>query len=108
MTRLPMTTVRAGVAMALVLGATLAGLIGTGLIYTALTAHVWGALMWGLPLALGGLYWCGRALAQGQRSLRQRRVNRTRDAAGASLHHTRPDSPTASLRLRGTTDGRVH
>ncbi len=72
MTRLPMTTVRAGVAMtmALVLGATLAGLIGTGLIYTALTAHVWGALIWGLPLALGGLYWCGRALAQGQRSLR--------------------------------------
>jgi len=41
MTRLPMTTVRAGVSMALVLGATLAGLIGTGLIYTALTDHVW-------------------------------------------------------------------
>ncbi len=108
MTRLPMTTVRAGVAMALVLGATLAGLIGTGLIYTALTAHVWGALMWGLPLALGGLYWCGRALAQGQRSLRQRRVSRARGAAGAPLHHTPPDPSTASLRPRGTTDGRVH
>ncbi len=78
MTRLRMTTVRASVSMALVLGATLAGLIGTGLIYTALTDHVWGALMGGLPLALGGLYWCGRALAQGQRGLRQRRVRRLR------------------------------
>ncbi len=78
MTRMRLTTVRAGVAMTLVLGATLAGLIGTGLIYTALTDHVWGALIWGLPLALGGLYWCGRALAQGQRSLRRRRVIRMR------------------------------
>ncbi len=67
---------RAGMAMALVLGATLAGLIGTGLIYTALTDHTWGALVWGLPLALGGLYWCGRALAQGQHSLRHRRLSR--------------------------------
>ncbi len=78
MTRIRMTTVRAGAAMTLVLGATLAGLIGTGLIFTALTDHVWGALIWGLPLALGGLYWCGRALAQGQRSLRRRRVIRMR------------------------------
>ena len=108
MTRPRLTTMRAGVAMALVLGATLAGLIGTGLIYTALTDHVWGALMWGLPLALGGLYWCGRALAQGQRSLRQRRVSRARGAAVSPLHHTPSDSPTASLRPRGATDGRVH
>ncbi len=78
MTRPRMSTVRAGAAMTLVLGATLAGLIGTGLIYTALTDHVWGALIWGLPLALGGLYWCGRALAQGQRGLRRRRVIRMR------------------------------
>ena len=56
-------------------------MIGTGLIFTALTAHVWGALIWGLPLALGGLYWCGRALAQGQRSLRQRRIRRARGAS---------------------------
>ena len=76
MTRL--ATVRAGAAIALVLGATLAGLIGTGLIFTALTDRAWGALVWGLPLTFGGLYWCGRALAQGQRSLRQRRMSRMR------------------------------
>ena len=70
-----MTTVHAGAAMALVLVAALCGTIGTGLIFTALTDHMWGALAWGLPLALGGLYWCGRALAQGQRSLRRRRVS---------------------------------
>jgi len=81
MTRMRLTTMRAGAAMALVLCATLAGLLGTGLIYTALTDHVWGALMWGLTLALGGLYWCGRALAQGQRSLRRRRISRARGAS---------------------------
>ena len=69
---------RAGAAVALVLVAAVVGTIGTGLIFTALTDRAWGALAWGLPLALGGLYWCGRALAQGQRSLRQRRVRRAR------------------------------
>lgn len=69
---------RADAAMALVLLAALSGTIGTGLIFTALTDHLWGAAVWGLPLALGGLYWCGRALAQGQRSLRQRRLSRIR------------------------------
>lgn len=76
MTAVP--AVPAVAAMAVVLGAALAGITGTGLIFTAVTDHVWGAMAWGLPLALGGLYWCGRALAQGQRSLRQRRVRRMR------------------------------
>jgi len=108
MTRPRLTTVRAGVAMALVLGATLAGLIGTGLIYTALTDHVWGALVWGLPLALAGLYWCGRALAQGQRGLRQQRVRRASDASGVLLHRSLPDPSTVSPQPRGATHGRVH
>jgi len=91
-----------------VLAATLADLIGTGLIYTALTDHVWGALIWGLPLALGGLYWCGRALAQGQRSLRQRRVSRMRGASGVPFHRSPPDPSMASPQPRGATHGRVH
>ncbi len=70
-----MSGARDGVAMVLVLFAALFGTIGTGLIYTAVADRVWGAMAWGLPLALGGLYWCGRALAQGQRSLRQRRMH---------------------------------
>jgi len=45
---------------------------------TALTTHVWAALMCGRPFALGGLYGCGQALAQGQRNLRRRRVSRAR------------------------------
>ena len=73
-----MNGARAGAAVALVLVAALVGTIGTGLIFTALTDRSWGALVWGLPLALGGLYWCGRALAQGHRSLRQQRVRRAR------------------------------
>jgi hypothetical protein len=55
---------RADAAMALVLLAALSGTIGTGLIFTALTDHLWGAAVWGL--------------AQGQRSLRQRRLSRVR------------------------------
>lgn len=42
-------------AMTLVLVAAIAGTIGTGLIYTAAADHEWGAMTWGLPLALGGL-----------------------------------------------------
>ncbi len=45
---------------------------------TALTAHIWAALMCGRPLALGGLHGCGQALAQGQRNLRRRCVSRAR------------------------------
>jgi len=71
-----MTSGRAAAAMTLVLVAALCGTIGTGLIYTAVADHRWGAAAWGLPLALGGLYWCGRALSQGQRGLRRRRVSR--------------------------------
>lgn len=69
-----MTTVRGIGEVTLVLLATLAGIIGTGFIFTALTDHMVGALVWGLPLALGGLYWCGRALAQSRRLARRRRL----------------------------------
>ncbi|HVC82267.1 MAG TPA: hypothetical protein VNL35_17390 [Chloroflexota bacterium] len=41
-------------------------------------AAVQGALFWGLPLTLGGLYWCGRALARSQRGVRRRRGQRLR------------------------------
>lgn len=58
--------------------ATLAGIVGTALLFTALTDHAPGALVWGLPLVLGGLYWCGRALAQSQRLARRRRQMRQR------------------------------
>jgi len=98
----------ASVSIALVLAAAVAGLIGTGLIYTALTDRLWGALVWGLPLTLAGLYWCGRALAQGQLSLRQRRLKRTSGAAGSPPHRASPDPAMAASRPRGTTHGRVH
>jgi len=62
--------------MALVLLAAMLGILGTGLIFTAIADREIGALVWGLPLALGGLYWCGRALAQSQRSARRRRALR--------------------------------
>jgi hypothetical protein len=71
-----MMTLRAAGALTLVVLATVMGIAGTGLIFTALTHHVLGALAWGLPLALAGLYWCGRALAQSQRSARRRRLLR--------------------------------
>jgi hypothetical protein len=70
------TTVRAYVSMALVLSAAVLGIVGTGLLYTAVVDQKAGALIWGLPLSLCGLYWCGRALAQSQRYARQRRVSR--------------------------------
>ena len=72
---------KATMSMGFVMLATLAGIVGTGLLFTALTDHAPGALLWGLPLALGGLYWCGRALAASQRGARRRRMMRR---AGAS------------------------
>lgn len=83
--------VRAWAALALVLCA-------------ALTAHAWGVFLGGLPLTLGGLYWCGRALAQGQRSLRRRRVSRAR---GSLLSTALPDARTACRQQRGSTHGRA-
>jgi hypothetical protein len=69
-------TVRACASMALVLSAAVLGIVGTGLLYTAVADQKAGALIWGLPLSLCGLYWCGRALAQSQRSARQHRAKR--------------------------------
>ncbi len=73
-----MTRRRGVAALGLLALATLAGIVGTALIFTALTDHAPGALIWGVPLALGGLYWCGRALAQSQRLARRRRLLRQR------------------------------
>jgi hypothetical protein len=70
------TTVRAYASMVIVLSAAVLGIVGTGLLYTAVADQKAGALIWGLPLSLCGLYWCGRALARSQRYARQRRVRR--------------------------------
>lgn len=94
-----MTGTRTFAAMTLVLVAAFAGTIGTGLIYTAAADHMWGAVAWGLPLALGGLYWCGRALAQGQRGLRQRR------AQGATPHRSGADGRTGALSAARMNNG---
>ncbi len=67
-----MTRQRGVAVLGLLALATLAGIVGTALIFTALTDHEPGALIWGLPLTLGGLYWCGRALAQSQQLARRR------------------------------------
>jgi len=68
-----MRVVRPVVSMTFVLFAATMGTVGTGLIYQALAAGSMMALVSGLPLALFGLYWCGRALA-----LRQRHARRSR------------------------------
>jgi ABC-type nickel/cobalt efflux system permease component RcnA len=64
------------VAWVAVVFAALMGTVGTGLIYQALTVGSLMALVSGLPLALVGLYWCGRALAQSQRYVREHRLHR--------------------------------
>ncbi len=71
-----MSTGSAAASMALVMLATVLGIVGTGLIFTAIADREIGALVWWLPLGLGGLYWCGRALAQSQRGARRRRALR--------------------------------
>jgi hypothetical protein len=70
-----MQILRAGSALILVAIATVLGIVGTGLLFTAITDHRLGALLFGLPLTLGGLYWCGRALAESQRLATRRRMN---------------------------------
>ena len=44
--------------------ATVAGIVGTGLIFTATTDGPPSLALAGLPLLLVGLYWSGRALGQ--------------------------------------------
>ncbi len=58
-----MRVFRPVVSMLLVLFAAILGTVGTGLIYQALASGSLMTLVLGLPLALAGLYWCGRALA---------------------------------------------
>ncbi len=59
--------------MLLVLLAAVLGTVGTGMIYKAVTLGSTMTFVMGLPLALLGLYWCGRALDQSLRSVRARR-----------------------------------
>ncbi|MCL4543381.1 MAG: hypothetical protein M1118_02090 [Chloroflexi bacterium] len=47
-----------------VLGATGAGIVGMGLISTALLENAWPLMMPGLVLVLLGLWWAGQALRQ--------------------------------------------
>ncbi len=72
-TLIDMSVLHVLIDIGLVTLAAVAGVVGTGLIFTALTDHLFVALLWGLPLALGGLYWCSRALARSQRYARRRR-----------------------------------
>jgi len=80
-----MTIVHAYASVVLVLSAAVLGIVGTGLLYTAVADQKAGALFWGLPLSLGGLYWCGRALARSQHHVRRRRVRRRIDRQGGSV-----------------------
>ena len=80
-----MRTVRAYASVVLVLSAAVLGIVGTGLMYMAVADQKAGALIWGLPLGLCGLYWCGRALARSQRDARQRRVRRRIELQGGSV-----------------------
>jgi hypothetical protein len=71
-----MTRVRGLSSVVVVLLASVLGIAGTGLLYTAIADQKVGALLWGLPLSLCGLYWCSRALARSHRSVRLRRAQR--------------------------------
>jgi hypothetical protein len=63
--------------MLLVLLMAVLGTVGTGMIYKALTLGSVMTFVMGLPLALLGLYWCGRALDQSLRAVREQRLRRT-------------------------------
>jgi hypothetical protein len=69
-----MRLARPVISMLLVLFAAVMGIIGTGLIYKALAAGSILTLMWGLPLMLFGLYWCGRVLDQSIRYARAKKA----------------------------------
>jgi hypothetical protein len=79
------TTVRAYASLALVVSAALLGIVGTGLLYTAVADQKAGALIWGLPLSLFGLYWCGRALARSQRYAQEQRVRHRIELQGNAV-----------------------
>jgi len=63
---------RAGVSALSVMLATIAGIIGMGLIFTAVTSGPWSLALTGLPLLLIGLYWAGGALARAMLMSRRR------------------------------------
>jgi ABC-type nickel/cobalt efflux system permease component RcnA len=69
-----MRRLRALASLMAVVFAAVMGIVGTGLIYQALSVGSLMALVSGLSLALVGLYWCGRALAQSQRYVREHRL----------------------------------
>jgi hypothetical protein len=67
---------------ALVLAATVAGIVGFGLIYDAFKYQNMAYVTTGVPLLLVGLWWAGRELGRSNLASRARRV---RAARGESL-----------------------
>ena len=65
----------------------------------------------GMPLTLGGLYWCGRALAQSRHGARRRRAPRLRVPRGLTKAKTRSPGmcrlcgPSLRQRVRGSHGG---
>lgn len=53
--------------------ATLAGVVGMGLLFTAVTHDTWSLVFVGIPLLLVGLHWAGGALARSMLRSRHRR-----------------------------------
>lgn len=76
------STARAVGSYLLVALATVAGIVGTGLLFTAATDGPPSLILAGLPLLLVGLYWSGRALGQSQ-ELAQARHRRVAHLAAA-------------------------
>ncbi len=78
----PGYTARAVGSYLLVAVATVVGIVGMGLVFTALTDGPRSLVLAGLPLLLVGLYWSGRALGQSLQASQSRR-RRLASLAGA-------------------------
>ncbi len=70
-------TARAVGSYLLVVLATIVGIVGMGLTFTALTDGPRALVLAGLPLLLVGLYWSGRALGQSLQAGQARRRRAT-------------------------------
>ncbi len=76
----PGHTARAVGSYLLVALATVVGIFGMGLVFTALTDGPRALVLAGLPLLFVGLYWSGRALGQSLQAGQARRRRATGDA----------------------------
>ena len=74
-------TARATGSYLLVALATVAGIVGMGLVFTAATDGPPSLALAGLPLLFVGLYWSGRALGQSLQAGQARRLRRASIAA---------------------------